>query len=118
MKLRLWMLLAALCIAAPVARPAQPESGEWIDVTVSGTLKAGVIAIGGETTGVTVSANGTVWELELHGKQLEAAVDLNGARVVVTGRLTRRAGVEVRERYVVDVKSINAGIARGPKKSR
>jgi hypothetical protein len=106
----LFTLLATLGIAAYAA--------ERIDVTVSGTLKAGVVAIGGETTGVTITADGITWELQLRGKQLEAAGDLNGRNAVVTGRLVRRKGVELPDRYVVEVRSISAGTARGPRKSR
>jgi hypothetical protein len=82
--------------------------GEWIDVTVQGTLKARVFAIGAETTGVTITANGVTWELALHGQQLGTAGDLDGRKALVTGRLTRRDGVEIRNRFVVDVRSIKA----------
>jgi hypothetical protein len=93
-----------------VAETLQPDADkrrdEWIDVTMLGTLKSRVMAIGAETTGVTISANGVVWELELHGKQLETAANLDGRKALVTGRLMRRHGVETGNRFVVNVRSI------------
>jgi hypothetical protein len=97
-----------LLLAATVAGAAPDTRGESIDVVVHGTLKAGVMAIGAETTGVTVTANGIVWELELNGKQLEEAGNLHGRKVVVAGRLAPREGVELRNRLVVKVRSLKA----------
>jgi hypothetical protein len=98
----------ALALASTVAWSAPDSRGESIDVIVHGTLKSGVVAIGAETTGVTISANGVVWELELHGKQLETAGNLDGRKVVVAGRLMPREGVELRSRFVVKVRSLKA----------
>jgi hypothetical protein len=95
-----------------VAQTLQPDAAkrgdEWIDVTVQGRLNSRVMAIGAETTGATITANGVVWELELHGKQLETARTLDGTQVVVAGRLTRRHGVERGDRFVITVRSIKA----------
>jgi hypothetical protein len=86
-----------------------------IDVTIHGVVKHGVVAIGAETTGTTISANGVTWDLELKGRQAEAAAQLDGRMAIVTGRLEPRRGVERRERYVVIVTSIKpAGAARAP----
>jgi hypothetical protein len=95
-------------VAETLEADAGKGRGERIDVTVQGTLKTGVMAIGAETTGVTLTANGVVWELELQGKQLETAGHLNGSKVRVAGRLTRPHGVEIRNRIVVKVRSIKA----------
>ena len=38
-----------------------------IDVVVRGTLRTGIMAIGGESTGTTVTARGATWELDLRG---------------------------------------------------
>jgi hypothetical protein len=110
------LLGAVLLVASGMARsaPEAPQAatnrdGESIDVTVRGRLKSGVVAIGAETTGVTITASGVVWDLELNARQLETAGNLDGRRVVVTGRLVRRDGVELRDRFVVKVRSIRAG---------
>jgi hypothetical protein len=82
--------------------------GEYIDVTVHGTLKSGVIAIGAETTGVTITASAVTWELELKGNQHQVADKLNGSKAIVSGRLRREAGVEVKNRFIVNVRSIKS----------
>ena len=101
--MRFFLLLLVVAFAAHGAGP-----GEHIDVTVRGIVKSGVVAIGAETTGTTITANGVTWELELQGKQASRASELNGRMAVVTGELTVLRGVERRERPVVKVKSIRA----------
>jgi hypothetical protein len=97
------ILISAACL---VADPARAE--ESITVAVVGTLRTGVVAIGGETTGTTVTANGIMWELDF-GKNVSlraAAEKLDGKLVTVTGMLERRAGVEIKERWIVVVTSL------------
>jgi hypothetical protein len=81
---------------------------ESISVTVVGTLRTGIVAIGGETTGTTITAKGIRWELDL-GKNPElrtVAEKLNGKQVTVTGILERRPGVEIKERWIVTAASL------------
>jgi len=95
-----------MCAAMLAADPTPTE--ESIAVTVVGTLRTGVVAIGGETTGTTITAKGIKWELDL-GKSPElpaAAEKLNGKQVTVAGTLERRSGVEVKERWIVTVTSL------------
>ena len=85
-------------------------------LTVTGTLRTGIMAIGGETTGTTITARGATWDLDLAGdpalrRQAEA---LSGKRALVRGTLELRRGVERRERYVVTVKSIEPAPAPRP----
>jgi hypothetical protein len=116
-------LLAGLLAAAVVAGAAHADGskagggGDSIDVVVRGTLRTGIMAIGGETTGTTVSARGATWELDLRGNPEWAAraESLNGRRVVVTGSLEARPGVERRQRWIVTVKTLEpAGPSRSP----
>ena len=81
-----------------------------IQVTVVGTLKTGILAIGGETTGSTITAGKVTWELDFgKDEKLRAAAEkLNGQAVKVTGTLEKRAGVEVNERWIVTVSSLTA----------
>ena len=82
---------------------------ESISVTVVGKLRTGIVAIGGETTGTTITAKGIKWELDF-GKNAElraAAEKLNGKQVTVNGTLERRSGIEVKERWIVAVSSVN-----------
>lgn len=97
------ILVSAAWLAADPA-----AADESITVTVVGTLRTSVVAIGGETTGTTVTAKGITWELDF-GKDAElraAAEKLDGKLVTVTGTLERRAGVEIKERWIVVVTSL------------
>ena len=90
--------------------PPAGNSDEFVKVTVKGKLKTGVIAIGGETTGTAIVADGIRWELDF-GKNadlLAQAQKLSGTRVLVKGRLQRKKGVEIGERWIVAVRSLVA----------
>ena len=98
-----------LAVLAPSpARPAASADGDYVKVEVRGTLRAGMVAIGGETTGTLIRARGARWELDLSqlrdGPARAAALD--GRTVVVKGSLEVRPGVERRERTVVTVTSL------------
>jgi hypothetical protein len=95
-----------MCAGMIAADPASAE--ESITVTIVGTLRTGIVAIGGETTGMTITAKGIKWELDLgrNAKLRTAAEKLDGKGVTVTGTLERRAGVEVKERWIVTVTSL------------
>lgn len=98
---------ALLMMVALGASPAAP-AGDYIRVEIRGTLRTGMMAIGGETTGTVVSARGATWELDLtqlpEGRQ--RAESLAGRRVLVKGSLEIRPGVERRERAIVAVSSL------------
>ena len=86
-----------------------------ITVAIVGTLRTGISAIGGETTGTTITAKGITWELQL-GERLsyqQAAERLHGKRVIVRGTLERRRGVEIKERWIVTVTELQAVDAVG-----
>jgi hypothetical protein len=115
------LLLAALAVAVvaavivvrptPAFDPDRPDAEQdHIRVEVRGRLDTGIVAIGGETTGVTITARGAVWELDL-GNDAElrrAAEKLAGRRVDLTGDLEVREGVEVRQRWIVTVRTLHA----------
>ncbi len=84
--------------------------GKIIEVRVRGTLKHGIFAIGGETTGTTIRFGKTTWELDLRNeKTVGSAVEsLNGKPVVVTGSLRTQKGVEIAKRTILNVKSISS----------
>jgi len=106
-------LLPTLVLALSLhttAMTADEQSGpeESINVTVIGILRTGIVAIGGETTGATITAKGIQWELDF-GKNAElraTAEKLNGKLATVSGALERRAGVELKERWIVTVTSM------------
>ncbi len=86
-----------------------PRGGEFIRVQVQGKLQTGIMAIGGETTGTIITAKGVTWELDLgrNADLQKKAGKLNGKQVLVRGELTRRQGVEVKERWIVKVSSLD-----------
>ena len=104
------LLLAALTGGAPAA-------DESIDVVVRGTLRTGIMAIGGESTGTTITARGATWELDLRqDKALRAKADaLAGRRVILRGSLEVKPGVERRQRWIVTVKSLDAAPGAAPR---
>ncbi|MAI73693.1 MAG: hypothetical protein CMM01_22730 [Rhodopirellula sp.] len=85
-------------------------SGKIIEVRVRGTLKHGIFALGGETTGTTIRFGKTIWELDLRNeKTVGSAVErLNGKPIVVTGSLRTQKGVEIAKRTILNVKSISS----------
>jgi len=88
---------------------AGAEKGrDYIQVEVKGKLNSQIMAIGGETTGVTITANGITWELQLGNQPdlRQAAEKLHEKTVVVRGNLTRKQGVEIRQRWIVEVSSL------------
>ena len=105
---------ALLMILALGASPAPPPAeGDYIKVEVRGTLRSGMMAIGGETTGTVVAARGATWELDLKGIPggLQKAESLDGRAVLVKGSLEIRPGVERRQRAIVTVTSLEAAPA-------
>jgi hypothetical protein len=87
--------------AVTAGRPAQK-------VELKGKLRTGVVAIGSETTGTVLDTDKGRFELDV-GKDrgLRAGVpQLDGKAVVVTGTLTVRKGVEVAERRIVAVRTL------------
>lgn len=103
--------------AAIKDQESSKESSEYILVTVRGVLNTGIVAIGGETTGTTITANGVTFELDLGGKQewSKRAEQQNGQTTEVKGFLHRRPGVEIKERWIIEVKAFGSGEIEPPK---
>jgi len=76
--------------------------------TVTGKLATGVMAIGAETTGITItSAANATYELDIKDAALKKKAEgLNGTDVTVTGTLTIKAGVEVAQRKIITVTAL------------
>lgn len=92
------------------------KAEESITVTVVGTLRTGIFAIGGETTGTTITAKGITWELDFgdQAKFRRMAESLNEKQVVVRGSLERRSGVEIKQRWIVHVSDLEAAALNRP----
>jgi hypothetical protein len=101
---------AAVLLAMTMAIAGTGDGDDAIDVVVRGTLRTGIMAIGGESTGTTVTARGATWELDLRGRpELASRADsLAGRRVVVTGSLEARPAVARGQRWILTVKTLEA----------
>jgi hypothetical protein len=104
------LLAASGLFAAPDAPKEPAEKGSKAAMkTYTGSLKTGIMAIGAETTGVTLTTADGVYELDLKNPKLKAAAEeLNGKQVNVEGIYKPRPGVEIKERRIIDVKSLTA----------
>lgn len=97
--------MAAMSLAED-APPAKLAPGP---VDVTGRLQTGIMAIGGETTGVVITIPGQGrYELDIRGnKELQTTADtLNGKQVRVKGTLSVKQGVEVKERRIIKVETL------------
>lgn len=85
--------------------PREPS----VSITCTGRLRDGVVAIGGETTGTTLSSKHVTWELRLIRESDRAfARQNNKETVTVVGIVQRVAGVERPARWIVDVHELQA----------
>lgn len=111
-----------ICFAAPgQERPTEfssaPGSGRLLQVwkrekavDLTGILRTGIAAVGGETTGIVIETKDARYELAF-GKDQELrrkAEQFNGQAVTVTGTLEIRSGVEVKQRKIVTVSRLEA----------
>jgi hypothetical protein len=94
-----------LCISfAAGAGEKKKEEGKKVELT--GVVKTGVVALGGETTGTELQTKEGRYELAVP-KDLKADVEkLDGKMASVTGTLIEKRGVEVRKRRIVTVTTI------------
>jgi membrane-associated protease RseP (regulator of RpoE activity) len=97
--------------------PTVPGGGPLpTPITVRGRLSVGVMAIGGETTGITLTtAEGITYDLDF-GALRPPDKGANGRAAVVSGVLTGGRGPERRNRQIIKVIGfhlVNGGLPRG-----
>jgi hypothetical protein len=86
--------------------PAKPS----VFVECCGRLRHGMVAIGGESTGTTITFNRIIWELQLNDDADRVFAEAHHKKpVVVTGALRKVQGMERKDRWIIDVKSIREG---------
>ena len=100
-------LSLCVCLAGGVApsdaADAAPDEAA-VTATCTGKIRDGIVAIGGETTGTTLTCDGVTWELRLATEADRAFAHANNKRTVtVTGRLQTRDAVESGDRWIIDV---------------
>lgn len=104
------LLFAGSALSAP-PDSAQGREGKETKAAMksyTGTLKTGVMAIGAETTGYTLTTQADgVYELEFKNPKLKAQADgMDGKTITVEGIYKPRPGVEVPERRIIEVKAL------------
>jgi hypothetical protein len=105
-----WVLLTIPCLLCLLSASIAAEAGgkpadQYIQVEIKGKLQAGIVAIGGETTGYAITAKGANWELDFgaHAELRKLADSLDGKTVIVKGTYEIRTGVEIKQRHIVAV---------------
>lgn len=96
--------LAVAMLGVTVNDDTPPKSKPSVSVEFCGRLRHGMMAIGGESTGTTISFNRTIWEVQLHSDaDREFARQHHKKTVVVTGSLRKVSGIETKDRWIIDV---------------
>lgn len=94
-------------------RVAEDKDSSSVSVLCYGRLRHGIFAIGGETTGTTITFQKVTWELQLPDEASRQFAEQHHKQpVVVTGTLRQVNGIEVAERWIVDVSRIAEPEAR------
>lgn len=105
----MWKFISGISLtfcmfAAADDTPPEPS----VSVQCCGRVRDGIVAIGCETTGTTITFNRMVWELQLPDAAARGFAESHNKEFVnVTGTLRRIAGTEARERWIVDVKTLS-----------
>jgi len=89
----------------PIAAAGEADG---TNVKVIGVVRTGLVAVGGETTGMTITTDSGTYELDTHGdvdlaRRLQ---QLDGKRAAAEGRLSIKIGVEVSQRRIIEVSRI------------
>ncbi|HRA88959.1 MAG TPA: hypothetical protein PK992_12835 [Planctomycetaceae bacterium] len=105
----MWKLLCGIGLTLflfPMADDTPLQPG--VSVECCGRLRHGVVEIGGETTGTTITFNRIVWELQLNSDaHREFAKQNHKEPVIVTGTLRKIVGIETKIRWIIDVRTIS-----------
>lgn len=106
----MWKQIAGAGLAfAMLATVSADDSAETPDVTVEfcGRLRHGVMVIGGECTGTTIAVERVTWEIQLtNDAQRQFAQQNHKKTVVVIGSLKKVAGIETKDRWIIDAKKL------------
>ncbi|MFQ3650026.1 MAG: hypothetical protein SNJ75_06810 [Gemmataceae bacterium] len=97
-RLTFFTAVALMVSTSPAADPEpkkkDKEPDSYLKVEAKGKLRTGIMAIGGETTGVMIATPGGTFEVQL--PRGTDADKLDGKTVKVYGSLIQRKGVTVR----------------------
>jgi hypothetical protein len=100
------VLVCGVAMSAPFVC-AQDAAVVGMRVECRGQLRHGVVSVGGETTGTTITFEKMTWELKLPDAATRTFAERhNKEPVYVTGTLRFLAGVETRGRWILDVEKL------------
>ncbi|MBC8113826.1 MAG: hypothetical protein H7062_05575, partial [Candidatus Saccharimonas sp.] len=102
-------LILAFGVSTFAAEPQVAKQGEpSIRVECHGKLRHPVVAIGGETTGTTITFDGMTWDLKLPDEASRTfAKDHHKQPTTAVGTLRRVVGTEVPVRWIVEVEKLS-----------
>lgn len=101
------LVIFACCAMFCSMSVAKEKKEDYVEVKIRGTITTGVMAPGGETTGIIITAEKLTFELEISDAKLKKlAEELNGKKAIVEGELEIRNGVAVKERKIIVVKEL------------
>ena len=84
-------------------KPPKMNDKDSIQIEVVGFMRSGVVAVGGESTGFTITSGGMTFEMDVSRFRIK---DPNLKRGRVAGKLRVLKGVEVKQRFVIDIEKI------------
>jgi len=91
----------------------EDKSEPSVSVLCQGRLRHGVMAIGGETTGTTITFHRVTWELKLPDEASREFAERHHKKpVVVTGTLRKVVATESKVRWIIDVTRLTEPDAR------
>jgi hypothetical protein len=101
------LAFVAVCLLALPAVAEEKKEPKKVELT--GKLRTGIFAIGGETTGIVIETKDGSYELDLgRSKELREKADkLDSKEVTVKGALSVVKGVAVKMRKIVKVDELN-----------
>lgn len=104
----MWKLFTGICLTlCPLAIVDESPPKSSVSVDCCGRVRHGVVAVGCETTGTTITFNRIVWELQLNDESTRNfAKKHHKETVVVKGKLRKVAATESKVRWIVDVESM------------
>ena len=104
----MWKLLTGITLTVCTFVVAdEPPAKPSVSAECCGRLRHGIVTIGGETTGTTITFNRIVWELQLNDDAARNfAKKHHSQQIVVTGQLRKVVGTETMPRWIIDVNSM------------
>ena len=105
-------LIAGLCLlmcafASAVDSAEQKDVEQSVTVRCHGKLRTGIVSVGGETTGTTITFHKWVWELNLQDEETVGfSENHNKEPVTAIGTLRKVHGTETKTRWIIDVQTL------------